>query len=103
MVHVYIQIPSENREIIEGFNYNFYVSLCTNCLKDKEEYEALYGPIHEVIDDYGNTRHAFDLANITEDGFNTSDLSIRTVEWMKLMQAAKSDEERISLIEKIVY
>lgn len=103
MVHVYIQIPSENREIIEGFNYNFYVSLCTNCLKDKEEYEELFGPIHEVIDDYGNTRHAFDLANITEVGFNSSDLSTRTIEWLKLMQAAKSDEERIDLIEKIVY
>ena len=103
IVHVYIQIPSENREIIEGFNYNFHVSLCTNCFKDEEKYKALYGPIHEVIDDYGRTRHAFDLANITESGFNTSDLSTRTIEWMKLMQAAKSDEERINLIEKIVY
>lgn len=103
MVHVYIQIPSENREIIEGFNYNFYVSLCTSCLQDKEKYEELFGPIHEVIDDYGNTRYAFDLANITEDGFISSDLSSRTIEWLKLMQAAKSDKERIDLIEKIVY
>ena len=77
--------------------------MCKNCLKDKEEYEELFGPIHEVIDDYGNTRYAFDLANITEDGFISSDLSSRTIEWLKLMQAAKSDEERIGLIEKIVY
>jgi hypothetical protein len=30
-------------------------------------------------------------------------LSSRTIEWLKLMQATKSDEERIDLLEKIVY
>ena len=102
--HIYIQfVDTENRELIEGFNYNFHVVICKNCMNEPEEYEPLFGPMYEITDDYGNHRHAFDLRNFSAAGFETADLSTRTIEWLGLMQAAKSDEERISLLEKIVY
>lgn len=102
--HIYIQFAdTENEEIRDGFNYNFYVTLCEDCLDEPEEYVPLFGQIYEVKDSWGNNRKAFDVRNITDAGFNAGDLSYRTIEWLKLMQATKSDEERIDLLEKIVY
>ena len=102
--HIYIQFAdTTNEEIRDGFNYNFYVTMCDSCLDNPEEYVPLFGQIYEVKDSWGNRRQAFDVRNITDDGFNAGDLSSRTIEWLKLMQATKSDEERIDLLEKIVY
>lgn len=104
ITHVYLQFTdTENEEIRDGFNYNFYVSICEDCLSRPEEYEPLFGKLYDVKDSWGNTRQAFDIRNVTEDGFNAGNLSCRTVEWLKLMQATKSDKERINLLEKIVY
>ena len=102
--HIYIQFAdTTNEEIRDGFNYNFYVTMCDSCLDNPEEYVPLFGQVYEVKDSWGNRRQAFDVRNITDDGFNAGDLSSRTIEWLKLMQATKSDEERINLLEKIVY
>ena len=102
--HIYIQFAdTTNEEIRDGFNYNFYVTMCDSCLGNPEEYVPLFGQVYEVKDSWGNRRQAFDVRNITDDGFNAGDLSSRTIEWLKLMQATKSDEERIDLLEKIVY
>lgn len=102
--HIYIQFAdTTNEEIRDGFNYNFYVTMCDSCLDNPEEYVPLFGQVYEVRDSWGNRRQAFDVRNITDDGFNAGDLSSRTIEWLKLMQATKSDEERIDLLEKIVY
>ena len=102
--HIYIQFAdTTNEEIRDGFNYNFYVTMCDSCLNNPEEYVPLFGQLYEVKDSWGNRRQAFDVRNITDDGFNAGDLSSRTIEWLKLMQATKSDEERIDLLEKIVY
>ena len=102
--HIYIQFTdTTNEEIRDGFNYNFYVTICDSCLDNPEEYVPLFGQIYEVKDSWGNRRQAFDVRNITDDGFNAGDLNSRTIEWLKLMQATKSDEERINLLEKIVY
>ena len=104
VAHIYLQFAdTENEEIRDGFNYNFYVSICEDCLNNPEEYEPLFGQLYNVKDSWGNTRQAFDIRNVTEDGFNAGNLSSRTIEWLKLMQATKSDEERIDLLEKIVY
>ena len=102
--HIYLQfVDTENEEIRNGFNYNFYVSICEDCLNKSEDYVPLFGQLYDVKDSWGYTRQAFDIRNVTDDGFNAGDLSSRTIEWLKLMQAAKSDEERIDLLEKIVY
>lgn len=102
--HIYLQFTdTENEEIRDGFNYNFYVSVCASCLNEPEEYVPLFGQLYEVKDSWGNTRRAFDIRNVTDAGFNAGNLSYRTIEWLKLMQATKSDEERIDLLEKIVY
>lgn len=102
--HIYIQFAdTTNEEIRDGFNYNFYVTMCDSCLNNPEEYVPLFGQVYEVKDSWGNRRQAFDVRNITDDGFNAGDLRSRTIEWLKLMQATKSDEERINLLEKIVY
>ena len=102
--HVYIQfVDTTNEELRDGFNYNFYISMCDSCLKNPEEYVPMFGQVYEVKDGWGYERQAFDIRNITEDGFNAGDLSQRTIKWLKQMQAAKSDEERIDLLEKIVY
>lgn len=104
VAHIYLQFAdTENEEIRDGFNYNFYVSICEDCLNNPEEYEPLFGQLYDVKDSWGNTRQAFDIRNVTEDGFNAGNLSSRTIEWLKLMQATKSDKERIDLLEKIVY
>ena len=104
MSHIYIQFAdTTNEEIRDRFNYNFYVNVCDSCLDNQEEYVPLFGQVYEVRDSWGNRRQAFDVRNITDDGFNAGDLSSRTIEWLKLMQATKSDEERIDLLEKIVY
>ena len=104
IAHIYIQFTdTENEEIRDGFNYNFYVSICEDCLNHPEEYEPLFGKLYDVKDSCGIPRQAFDIRNITEDGFNAGNLSLRTIEWLKLMQATKSDKERIDLLEKIVY
>jgi hypothetical protein len=104
MSHIYIQFAdTTNEEIRDGFNYNFYISMCQSCLDNPEEYVPLFGQVYEVRDSWGNRRQAFDIRNITDDGFNAGDLSSHTIEWLKLMQATKSDEERIDLLEKIVY
>ena len=104
VAHIYLQFAdTENEEIRDGFNYNFYVSICEDCLNHPEEYEPLFGQLYDVRDSWGNRRQAFDIRNVTEDGFNAGNLSRRTIEWLKQMQAAKSDEERIDLLEKIVY
>ena len=98
--HIYIQFAdTTNEEIRDGFNYNFYVTMCDSCLDNPEKYVPLFGQVYEVKDSWGNRRQAFDVRNITDDGFNAGDLSSRTIEWLKLMQATKSDEERIALIE----
>ena len=102
--HIYLQfVDTENEEIRNGFNYNFYVSICEDCLNKPEDYVPLFGQLYDVKDSWGYTRQAFDIRNVTDDGLNAGDLSSRTIEWLKLMQAAKSDEERIDLLEKIVY
>lgn len=104
MKHVYLQFTdTKNEEIRDGFNYNFYVSVCTSCLEESDEYMPLFGPLYKIEDGWGNTRYAFDIRNVTDAGFNAGNLSYRTIEWLKLMQATKSDEERIDLLEKIVY
>jgi hypothetical protein len=104
VAHIYLQFAdTENEEIRDGFNYNFYVSICEDCLNHPEEYEPLFGQLYDVRDSWGNRRQAFDIRNVTEDGFNAGNLSRRTIEWLKLMQATKSDKERIDLLEKIVY
>lgn len=104
IAHIYIQFTdTENEEIRDGFNYNFYVSICEDCLNHPEEYEPLFGKLYDVKDSCGIPRQAFDIRNITEDGFNAGNLSLRTIKWLKLMQATKSDKERIDLLEKIVY
>ena len=104
IAHIYLQfVDTESEEIRDGFNYNFYVSMCEDCLNNPEEYVPLFGQLYDVKDSWGNRRQAFDIRNVTEDGFNAGNLSLRTIEWLKLMQAAKSDKERIDLLEKIVY
>ena len=104
IAHIYIQFTdTENEEIRDGFNYNFYVSICEDCLNHPEEYEPLFGKLYDVKDSCGIPRQAFDIRNITENGFNAGNLSLRTIKWLKLMQATKSDKERIDLLEKIVY
>lgn len=102
--HIYIQFTdTTNEEIRDGFNYNFHIVICDSCLENPENYVPLFGQIYEVKDGWGSERQAFDIRNITEDGFNAGNLSLRTIEWLKQMQATKSDEERIDLLEKIVY
>lgn len=104
MNHIYLQfVDTESKEIRDGFNYNFYVGICDDCLEHPEEYVPLYGEIYEVKDSWGSDRRAFDIRNVTEAGLKSGNLNSGTIEWLKLMQAAKSDEERISLLEEIVY
>lgn len=102
--HIYIQVvDTDNREIIENFNYNYYISLCDNCFDDPDEYEADFGPMYTVTDMWGGKRKAFDVKNITDRGLRRGDLSSSTVEFLKLMRAAESDEGRLDLIRNISY
>jgi hypothetical protein len=81
--------------------YHNELSECEVC--GDHHSEPLFGQLYDVRDSWGNRRQAFDIRNVTEDGFNAGNLSRRTIEWLKQMQATKSDEERIDLLEKIVY
>ena len=102
--HVYIQvINTDKEEIVNGFNYNYYVSMCDECLDDEDAYMEKFGPIHEVQDVWGHRRKAFDVTKISDAGLQTGDLSDEAIEFIKLMRDAESDEERLNLIRKIAY
>lgn len=104
MNHVYIQVVNtDNKEIIENFNYNYYISICDNCLEDPDEFTDDFGPVYEVMDMWGNKRKAFDIKNISDRGLRRGDLSGSTIEFLKLMRTAESDEDRLDLIRNISY
>jgi hypothetical protein len=100
---IFIQfVNSENEKIIKEFNYNYFVSICESCILDKK-YVKLYGPLFIVKDEYGVSRRVFDVRNITDAGLEYGGFSESAIEILKLMRDTKSDEERISLLEKIGY
>jgi hypothetical protein len=102
--HVYIQVVNtENKEIIENFNYNYYISMCDCCFEDPSEYEDDYGPMYTVTDMWGGQRKAFDVGNISDRGLRRGSLSDSTIEFLRSMREEKSEEGRLTLIRKIAY
>lgn len=99
--HIFIQVTeTNNREIIEDFNYNYYISMCDCCMEDPESYEADYGPIYDVIDMWGRRRKAFDIKNISDRGLQSGEMGISIIEFLKSMREMSSDEDRLALIRK---
>ena len=102
--HVYIQVvETTNEEIIQSFNYNYYIAMCDSCFNDPDSYEDDFGPMYTVKDMWGMTRKAFDIKNITDRGLRRGDLSTLTIDFLKLMRNAESDEGRLTLIREISY
>lgn len=102
--HVYIQfVNTENEDIIRDFNYNFYVSMCDDCIEDKDYYLEIYGPLYEVRDMWGCRRLAFDVRNITDYGLREAGLSEESVTFLQSMRSSQSDVERLSLIREFSY
>lgn len=101
--HVYIQmVDAKDTEIIQYFNYNYYVAICDNCIADKS-YEEMFGPIYEVTDMWGHRRRAFDIKNITDEGLELGDLGYSNMEFLKSVRDANSVEDRLALIRKKLY
>lgn len=102
--HIYIQIvDTENEDIIRDFNYNYYVSMCDDCLGDETMYKEDFGPIHDVVDMWGNRRKAFDIRNISDYGLLDVTFSGETRRFLEAMRDSKSDEERLKLIQEFSY
>lgn len=102
--HVYIQVvETTNEEIIQSFNYTYCISMCDNCFDNPDSYEDDFGPMYTVKDMWGVTRKAFDIKNITDRGLRKGDLSSSTIDFLKLMRNAESDEDRLTLIREISY
>lgn len=102
--HVYIQIlDSTNEELVNSFNFNYYVALCDDCLLDSNAHLADYGPIHEVTDMWGHRRKAFDVTKVTDAGLNRGDLSSDTIDFIKRVREADGDEARLALIQEFSY
>lgn len=104
MNHVYIQfVDTECEEIKNGFNFNYHVSLCGYCMNHPDDYEPLYGKMYTVKDTWGYEKKAFDVRNITDEGFDSGNLNWSTIQLLKSLRDAKSDEDRLRLIEEIAY
>ncbi len=98
---VYIQIiNTQNKEIIEKFNYNYVIDICDNCIDD---YIDEYGKIYDVKDMWGLPKKAFDINNISDEALQKGCLNESTIKFLKSMRDADSDEVRLNLINKFYF
>lgn len=98
MYHIYLQFVNHNHPDVMNFNYSYYVPLCGYCYSSPSQYEPLFGPMYEIKDMWGNTKKAFDIRNITDEGLERGNLSWSTQQMLKTMRDAKSDEDCVRLI-----
>lgn len=107
---IYFQIDPEIEKTEENadtlyqfnswFNYSYYISLCDYCFKyDIDEYIKAYGPIYTIKNYWGSTKYAFNIKNISDEGFERGDLTDSQIELFKKIRDAESDEERIEIIQ----
>lgn len=94
-----ILIQTENQEIIDRFNHSFKVMLCLHCIHNKD-YEEFFGPLCQVPP---QSMRFFDLANISDKGFELGDLSETNIEFLKALRDAKNDEERLKVLDEYSY
>ena len=100
--HIYMQIMTDNEELRRKFNYSYYVAICENC--QDVDYERLFGPLLSIQDEYGCWRKAFDITQVTDEGLEDyGDLSDYTIEFLKSIRDAESDEERLRLVNENAY
>jgi hypothetical protein len=100
--HIYLQLMTDNKELRRKFNYSYYVAICGNC--QDVDYERLFGPLLTVTDEFGCYRKAFDITKVTDEGLEEyGDLSEYTIEFLKSIRDAESDEERLRLVNENAY
>lgn len=101
MRHVYIQLFDEPQDNDDSFcNWSFYVSLCDGCYHNPDSYEKYYGKIYVVEDDYGRSRLAFNLKDVTDLGLEIGSLDPRSIEYLQEIRDASTIEERRAVVKK---
>ena len=94
-----ILIQTENQEIANRFNHSFKIMVCPHCIHYKE-YEELFGPLCQVPP---QSLRFFDLVNISDKGLETGCLSDENIEFLKALRDAKSDKERLKVLDEYSY
>lgn len=103
MTHVYLQFVDNDHSTVKDFNYSYYIPLCEYCFSNPDVYEPIYGKMYEVKDSWGCLRYAFDIRNITDEGLQKGNLNARTINMLKTLREAESDEDCLRLLEEIGY
>ena len=98
MYHIYLQFVNHNHPEVINFNYSYYVPLCSDCYSSPSQYEPLFGPMYTIKDMWGNTKKAFDIRNITDEGLERGNFPWTTRQILETMRDAKSDEDCIKLV-----
>ena len=99
---VYIQLAPNLDEELECFNWTYLIDVCHNCYNNSSEFEDLFGKMYSQVDMWGRTRSVVSVTAITDEGFRCGALESSTVDILKRIRDAKSDEERVNLIREIL-
>lgn len=97
--YIPILINTDNTEIIDRFNHSFKIVLCDSCIHFKD-YEELFGPLLRVPP---LSSQYFELSNITDKGLESGVVSDESIKFLKALRDAKSDEEKIKVLDKYSY
>ena len=67
------------------------------------DFKDLFGEIAVRTDMFGRERQVVLLENISDEGLEHGNLDINTINTLKSIRDAKSDEEKLNLVKKNLY
>ena len=99
---IYIEVLPRPDEEHECYNWNYIIDACNYCVRNSN-FKDLFGEIVVRTDMFGRERQAVLLENISDEGLEHGNLDINTINTLKSIRDAKSDEEKLNLVKKNLY
>ena len=99
---IYIEVLPRPDEEHECYNWNYIIDACNYCVRNSD-FKDLFGEIVVRTDMFGRERQAVLLENISDEGLEHGNLDINTINTLKSIRDAKSDEEKLNLVKKNLY
>lgn len=96
---IFIRLLPEADDEYECFNWNYVIDVCKYCVKSSD-FKQLFGDIYTVSDMFGRDRSVVFVTNFSDDAFSCGELDASSRNLLRLLRDAKSDEERLNLIQK---
>jgi hypothetical protein len=97
--NIFIHLADTEDPELECENWNYCIPVCYCCINSTRFFK-LFGPVYTNVDMWGRTRNCVSVANFTDAGFRSGNLSQWDINYLTKLRDVGNNEDRVALIKE---